>query len=351
MARTAYGLLTAWIDTDERGVHQNARLLNDEGMLLPVVTLPLPPRFPRSQQLIPGAGNTVHLFWLDANDAGETRLYGALLQLPDLTVLRGPVEISDRLTLRYSVVTVGGGAIAAWSGGIVGEPVVTVQRIDADGRPIEVLHRLRAADYPSLLYNGTGLELSWLDVRDQSVCVGEVLLASMVACDARISGISLAVTDVLLGLVMGSDRSHQYLFWNVDRYVADDETWWSVRSEDTWSTPVRLSFSPLEGYAQVFTGYNSGLLQNVESGGETHFWLAGVLQEVSDSLPVVGMSEDGLTLLYFQAGEVVGYQSLGDALLLAPPLLLTDRDRHLYLGWADIRDGEEARLEVMTTRR
>ena len=53
LAITADGLLAAWVGSDARGVHQDARRLSADG-LDEVVTLPLPPTHPYDQSLLPG---------------------------------------------------------------------------------------------------------------------------------------------------------------------------------------------------------------------------------------------------------------------------------------------------------
>jgi hypothetical protein len=107
-------IVTIWVGADEAGVHHDARVLSQAG-LLERVTLPLPPVRPYAQRLIPAADNALHLLWLDAGETGETRLFSALLT-PTLDVERGPTPVSDQRTLRYAAIAT---AHCGWGG--VGE--------------------------------------------------------------------------------------------------------------------------------------------------------------------------------------------------------------------------------------
>jgi hypothetical protein len=57
-------------------------------------------------------------------------------------------------------------------------------------------------------------------------------------------------------------------------------------------------------------------------------------------------------MLYFQGGEVIGYQSIAPTTgLIGQPSLLTDRDRHLYLAWSEPTPNGYADLKLAMTRR
>ena len=136
VAASAGGVVAVWVGSDDRGVHQDARRITGT-QLGEVVTLPLPPTHPYDQRLIAGVGGRLHLLWLDADQAGQTNLYAALIA-PDLQVERGPVPISEGLALRYSAVTDGAGGLwVAWSGGSISESSVYLRYVDAEGRPLQ----------------------------------------------------------------------------------------------------------------------------------------------------------------------------------------------------------------------
>ncbi len=57
-------LLAFWIGSDERGVHQDARIVHQDA-LEPVATLPLPPIHPYAQDGLSAPDGSALLFWLD----------------------------------------------------------------------------------------------------------------------------------------------------------------------------------------------------------------------------------------------------------------------------------------------
>src|SRR5690606_36568070 len=103
-------LTAAWIGADEGGVHHDARVVDAGGALTPGTILPLPPARPHRQTLLPAADGLLHLMWIDANPAGENRLYSALLT-PDLRVERGPVELSSAPTYAYAALPAADGGL------------------------------------------------------------------------------------------------------------------------------------------------------------------------------------------------------------------------------------------------
>ena len=130
------GLIAAWIGSDARGVHQDARRLTSAGMSA-TVTLPLPPTHPYGQGLFPGVDGNTHLLWLDADSDNVTNLYSALIT-PDLVVERGPIPISEGLALRYAASPDGSGGLwTVWSGGLLAEMNIYARQIDNEGRPLQ----------------------------------------------------------------------------------------------------------------------------------------------------------------------------------------------------------------------
>lgn len=157
-----------WVGDDEAGVHQDARRISGDGLLDETVILPLPPRHPFAQAVIPSVG-AMHLLWLDADDTSpdQNRLFTALIST-DLTVERGPTALSEAPTLRYSAIgRPDGGYWAAWIGGIEGSLSARglyVAAVDALGRPRPAQLTIENADHPAFVRNPDGtLWLYWLD--------------------------------------------------------------------------------------------------------------------------------------------------------------------------------------------
>ncbi|HYO88398.1 MAG TPA: hypothetical protein VER79_07100 [Candidatus Limnocylindrales bacterium] len=237
-AHTAF----AWAGFDEADVHQSARLLAAGGLQNPVI-LPLPPTHPFDQQLIAGADGALHLLWLDkAADGHGNRLYSALLG-PDLSVQRGPVEVSSDATYRYAALTDGqGGVWAAWSSGNPAEPVLTLGRIDVLGRPLPPASLQRRGEFPALAANRGGAQsLFWrsegqlwrLSLAD-GLPLGTAVLSAAVG---------LWPGDQLDGLWAAPCGSRMCVGWNLTRADGLAESWLSSGGADAdqWAPPQRLA--------------------------------------------------------------------------------------------------------------
>lgn len=345
-------VIAAWVGADERGVHHDVRALRPGG-LSEIVVLPLPPVHPYAQQVLPGSEAHFHLLWLDAL-ANETRVFAALVTAA-LELERGPTLLSDEHTLRYTALSANDGAVwVVSSGGILAEPSLYARYIDAAGRPrLENIYTVASdADWPALLRGADGeLWLFWLRHSD-----GRVLRSPFVdgrAEDAEVisDGLALNPGDRLMDFSAALGGPDVYLFWSVTRADGRPESWYTVGQLDatTWEAPGRLSFSTIE--ASFETGFNTGTAQQADVGERRLTW-ARPLAASPDVLPVAGLSGDQLVLLYLHAGAVAGYQEIVRVNgLLGTPNLLTDRDRHLYLTWAEPGELGKARLRLTMTRR
>lgn len=343
------GMVAAWVGADERGVHHNARRLIN-GVFEPAVTLPLPPVMPRQQTFVAGRAGSAHLLWLDANENGETRLFNALIATSNLSVLRGPTVFSYTVTVRYATLAEVGGVLVAWSGGLPDEPTVTLRRIDDEGRPTETLATVPDADYPQLLYADGVVWVFWLDVSDQTIGAASFVAGRWSESIALVPSVGLAAGDRLRDIRVGADRAGAYLFWNVNRADGLNESWFAfgALSGTGWSAPRLLTAEATAGTAPP-TGFNSGVVQAAVAG-EAPVAFAAPLAEQGDTLPVAALQGDALVVIYLQSGQPVAMQTVAtDVSLLAAPLLLSDRDRHLYLNWAQPRDGT-SELRLLTTR-
>lgn len=337
----------AWIGSDARGVHHDARLLTADG-LSEIVTLPLPPRQPHSQTLLPGLIGTLHLLWLDMNEQGESRLYTALLTLPDLSVRRGPTPVSERHTLRYTTrAEASGGIVAAWSGGNVAEPSMTLRRVDSDGRPLDIIGRLTAADYPALMVIDGRLHLFWQGVRDAAIYRAEVRENALGSAERLTTSPNLDTGDQLLSLYAGSDYEYQYVIWNISRSNGRCETWMAAGTgSDTWNSPMPLSVGDA-GTNRFQSGFNSSVAQQAQSGS-SDACLGMPLPEQGPSLPLAAQTSTGLAILYFRSGQLERQQLIArGATLLAPPNFASDRSQHLFLAWSEPSAAGYAELRLV----
>ncbi len=317
------GLVAVWVGSDARGVHQDARRLSDD-QLGDVVTLPLPPRHPYDQRLIAGAGGRLQLLWLDADPAGQTNLYAALIA-PDLQVERGPISVSEGLALRYSAVTDGAGGLwVAWDGGAIGERNVTLRYIDADGRPLQTALIAENADNPALLRDAAGVVWCfWL-------ADGQLMLqrvdssgeaAATAAADqpesprALTGAINLAPGDRLIDTGAALDTSSAYYYWNVTRANGSAETWITAGAltAAAWKQPERL---------------------RVEAESAVLSWFAPLVGQ-QEMLTAAVQGADGVNLLSLHAGVVKDSKLLLPGVkLIGLPALIEDEAGALYLSWS-----------------
>jgi len=342
-------VFTTWVGADDTGIHHDFRLVANE--VAPVTVLPLPPIRPYAQQLAPALDGSVHLLWLDAGEEGETRLFTALFTT-DGVVERGPTPVSDGQTFRYALIPNGDGSLwALWVGEPVAEPVLYAQYVDSLGRPRQPVRLVSDADWPALSWTNSGIYLYWIQPGTGQVNRATFANGELNNIQAVSSGISLASGDRFTGLSAASDHTHHYLFWNLTRANGWPETWFatSQSSDSTWSPPQRLGIEwTTKDYVE--TGFNGGWAFPARVGERWLSWAVPVTGQL-DTLPVAALQETNLVLLYLRAGEPVGYQNIAPVTnLIGPPALLTDRDRHLYLAWAEPLPAGFANLKLTMTR-
>ncbi len=344
--------IAAWIGADEAGVHHDARLLINNA-LGETVTLPLPPQQPYSQHLLPAANEKYHLLWLDTHHNDELRLFTALLN-PDLSIARGPVTVSDHKTHRFTVMGLGDGrALTLWSGGSPAEPGIFMQIISARGIPQAPQPLLTNADWPTLLQANDGTRhLVWLDTESQQLQYG-VLADEMIHSGISITnGVNFTTGLRLHALHLALDFTHIYIFWNMTRSTGPDESWYVSRAlgGGAWAAPQRLGVSqPLENFIE--TGLNTGPVPAVSSGDNWLTW-AAPLRGQFDVVPIAVSQGEELGIVYLQGSRPIGYQPVKPLRqpLIGPPLLQTDRNRYLYLAWAEPTDTGRAQLKLADTR-
>jgi hypothetical protein len=345
----ANGLLAAWVGSDDAGVHHDALRVID-GLLSPVTVLPLPPQRPRAQTLFPAPADAAHLLWLDsASTHAEPRLYAALLT-PDLRVERGPTPVSDALALRYAALPATDGSVwAAWSGGLVAEPTLSIRSIDPEGRPRPAMEVASAADFPALVGVDNVLYLFWLSVADGQLLRARLRDGVIESTAMLTSGVSLRPGDRLDTLTAGVDATHAYVFWNITRLEGGAETWWAAGAPDArvWNPPRRLSVSvPGAAYQPPFS---AGGARRIEAGDRP---LSRVAPAGMDgALAAAAQTGDGrLVIVYFERGAPAGLADFAPTRgLVGMPALYADAQRRLYLAWAEPAPDTPAALRLLIT--
>ncbi|MEO8392816.1 MAG: hypothetical protein ABI700_07470 [Chloroflexota bacterium] len=323
-------VIATWIGADERGVHQDARRVSAQG-LSEVVTLPLPPTHPYGQQLFPGdpADGSTHLLWLDADETQTTTLYSALLT-PDLSVIRGPVSVSEGLALDFSAVPDGAGGLwTVWSGGQFSELTLYLRRIDADGRPLlDKVALASSADHPALVRTSEGAV--WLFWLAEGQLMRQRIDQPDQTAQALTGAISLARGDRLINVRAALDATRAYFFWNITRADGISETWWTsgTLTEEAWGQPVRLK-----------AGSGTALRWTTPLSGQPYTLIAAI------------ESDAGLGIISLSNGVVIGFTNLRPAeRLVGLPALLIDAAGNFDLAWSAL-DTTTANLQVITLKK
>jgi hypothetical protein len=348
-------VLLAWIGADAISVFQTLRTYSRAGLSDPVA-LALPRAHPYAQQLLPAEAGYAHLLWLDADVNSELRLWAALID-PLMAVERGPTEISEEAAWNYAALPNGDGSLWAISGGgLLAEPCLSARYVDVAGRPrMENVYQVAFdADWPALVRDQHGqMYLFWIGNVDGQVYYSPFADGIADHPVAVTHSVFLSRGDRLDDFTAGLDHTHLYLFWNITRAEGSRETWFTAGARDShqWNAPSRLGLD-VSATERFETGFNSGAGQVARAGQQ---WLSWV-RPLHGPFGVLGLAavleSKQLVMVYLREGAVVGYQPVAPVTtLLGAPNIVTDRDRHLYLTWADAAGNEAADLKLTMTRR
>jgi hypothetical protein len=291
------------------------------------------------------------LLWLDAGDDNLPRLFSAVLT-SDRTVERGPVPISDRRTLHYSLLPAGNGGLwVVWSGGSAAEPGLYIQPVDALGLAPSPQALGVSGDWPLLAAGSGKTLLFWLNRAEGQVYGGELLAGVLVTQRFLVAIPALSPGDRLLAMQAGLDQTHAYLFWTITRAAGDTESWYAAGplAGGDWLPAARLGITAITD-TPFSTGFNSGTAQGAAAGTDWLTWASPAPAQYA-VLPVAAAWGKRLVVVYFQGGHVVGWQDIAATNgLIGPPLLVADQDLHLCLAWADPQPTGYAALKFTTTR-
>ena len=356
------GVIAAWVGADEQGVFQALRTVNAEGMSDPV-RMPLPVR-PYAQQFAPAGNDRLHLFWLDSNVNGETRLFTALLK-PNLERDRDWTLLTEESTRRYTLLpTEDGGVWAISSGGLASEPGLFAHFVDGDGRwrLSDNYQLVENADWPALLQRADGLiNLYWLRTTDGAVMQAGFIDGQVIDPQPLVDGVQINPGDRLDGFYTARDSAQYYLFWNISRADGRHESWLASAASDatSWQPPTRLKINIPEDMSfnapptNFFeSGFNTGVTYTASDGRENVSWLKPA-SGVFPNLPVAAQVDEQIAVIFLRGGHIVGYRpmDLGNPLtLIGTPSLAVDRDLYLYLAWAQPDPAGYANLQLTTLK-
>lgn len=348
-------VLLAWMGADTISVFQTLRTYSHEG-LSDSVALSLPRAYPYSQQLLPGSDGYAHLLWLDANVSNEVRLWGALID-PSLKVERGPTELAEELTWNYVALPNGDGSFwAVTGGGLLAEPRLSARFMDVAGRPrMENIYQVVFdSEWPELVHDQAGqIVLFWIGYTDGMIYYSP--FADGIAANpvAITNSVFLNNGDRLNDFSAGVDDTHIYLFWNITRADSSRESWYTAGTLDSeqWKAPVRLGLNTADT-TPFETGFNGGAGQVAHPGEQWLSWVRPLRGQFETLALAAVLDDKDLLMVYLRNGAVVGYQAVAPVtLLLGTPNVVTDRDRHLYLTWADATSNQSADLKLTMTKR
>lgn len=338
----------SWAGLDEAGLRLYFRQMGPEG-LSDTITLPVPSPQARAVSLFPAFAGRYHLLWLDRHSSGQSRLFNILLNNVQ-RVETGSDSAALRPTNEYAALPLADESVfVVWVGGPAAEPDLYSLVIDAIGRPRIAQRIARNASLPAMISGDDGrVEIFWLDGQFQQVYGGLWQENRLENMRLLLDSVPLNPGDRLTGFFAARDRTHRYLFWNITRLDATDESWIASSSGEEWSAPTRLAITMSEGSFQ--TGFNSGSVQPAESGDSPLSWLSPAPGSF-DLLPAAVNQGDSVGVVYLQAGKIVAYQAVAQSgPLIGLPALLIDRDRHLILAWSQRMEKGLAELKLTTTR-
>ncbi len=358
------GIVAAWVGADEQGVFQSLRTLNSEGMSDPI-RLPLPVR-PYDQQFAPAGNDRLHLFWLDSNVNGETRLFTSLLK-SNLERDRDLTLLTQHVTRRYTLLpTADGGVWAISSGGLASEPSIFAHFVDGDGRWRLSDNYLVAdnADWPAALQRPDGLlNLYWLRSTDGAVMQAGFIEGQAIDPHPLADGVLLNPGDRLDSFNAAQDSTLTYIFWNISRADGRHETWLSTGMPDqpSWQPPSRLRISvpddmsfnaPATSFFEDGFKFNTSIIFTASDGRENVSWVKPA-SGLFPVLPIAAQVGNQIAVIFLRGGHIVGYRpmDMGSPItLIGTPTLAIDRDLYLYLAWSQSDPAGYANLRLASLK-
>lgn len=336
----------AWYGYQDEARHYARTTLHDAPVILSLRAF-----YPFEYMLFAALEGRTHWLWLDRHaETGELRLHFALVNA-NLVAELGVNTLSSGRTSRYSAVATGNGRVrVVWAEGGTGARTLFTSTLDGRGRATFAQLLARSADFPALLQDSDGtLWLFW----HGDAHVWRARLTDNGMADNTNLGIvpALAWGESLESLSVAQDATHVYLFWQIEGADGQPYTRYSAHPHGAMRTPRSqpLAIEVLAG--DVATGFNSGQVSRAAFGTRAIGW-ANPLPLQASVVPMVATQGETLMMLYWQAGELIGAQTLAEVgVLLRPPRLASDAQQHLYVTWSQPHDETVAYLYSTSTRR
>jgi hypothetical protein len=319
---------------------------------------------PYAQQFAPATNDRHHLFWLDSNVNGETRLFTALLK-PNLGRDRDWTLLTEESTRRYTLLpTDDGGVWSISSGGLASEPNLYAHFVDGDGRwkLSDNYQVAENADWPAVLQRADGLiNLYWLRIIDGAVMQAGFINGQAIDPHPLVDGVLLNPGDRLDGFYAARDTTNYYLFWNVSRADGRHETWMASAAFDatSWQPPTRLRIRfPLDLSANTSpanrfqSGFNTGVTFIATEGKDNVSWVKPAAGGFP-VLPVAALVDQQMAVVFLRAGHIVGYRPMDTdykITLVGTPTIIVDRDLYIYLSWAQPDPTGYANLQLTSLK-
>jgi len=354
-ATSAERVLFAWTGGDEAETRHYAADLSATDQPNPAPTiLALRAFFPRDYAALPAAADRAHVLWVDRTPVDDRpRLLSGLIT-PQLIAETGPVPLSGADAGHYDAVPLAEGRMRlVWSEGQAGRRILFTRVIDGRGRPGFSTSLPITGDYPALAAAADGsLELFWLT--DTAVWRAALADDDLGAAVRVTQSVIVRPGSTLRAFTVSRDETHTYLFWQVVAADGTPAAYYSTAPHGATAFPLPQPLTVAVQPETTQTGYNSGTVQAAtrgETDAEAIRWLRA-LPGQNAVVPAVVTSGAHLGMLYFQAGDIIGYQQI-TALptpLIERPYLTTDRDRTLYVTWAQPDPLNPAALYFVSSR-
>ncbi|MGB1287361.1 MAG: hypothetical protein ACPG7F_12560 [Aggregatilineales bacterium] len=303
--------------------------------------------------LITAAPGHFHLLWIDtAENESILRLQSAYINENAVAEL-GINPLSTGQTYHYDAIPdTAGGLHIAWTADLPDEPTLYTSRIDAAGRigvPSRILDNVTM---PALSLASDGaLYVTWH--REDTIWQGILRKTEIIDARPILDMPLLNDGDRLNAFHSALDSTHQYLFWQIIRADGSPETWWSQRPLNTpdWQPITRLTIFTDGTIPVENPGYNMGTVFKPDSNPQPVTWASPLIGQHSPLAVAVSTPQQNIGILLLQSGQIIGYQTvLENTLLLRPPVIMTDPDKHLYLAWSEIADDLKMHLNITSTR-
>lgn len=310
---------------------------------------------PYALSLYPDGRDELFAVWLDYSGGRGGLLYVAKLSKTGVSDL-GSILVSPDSAPQYSATPTADGRLwLVWSAAPIPESVLMVSQIDSQGRPRTPARLRMNAHHPALLYADGRTWLFWLTADDNHLYRAELTATQTLDHITALStGLAAAQGQIFTRLSVGVDTTMAYVFWQTQTEGAGLVWWTSGKlTEPRWDAPRPLVINPDPSAQAPQAGYNHGDVQAATLGDQTVIEWALPAVGQSDTLPVAIASEDGIGVLYWHEGAVIGVQTVVPAAihLIAPPALAYDVERDLALAWWAVLDETAANLHVVYSRR